>query len=71
MLLHFFIIISQIVYGIKVLPKGDPYLSTAEKALAALTFAGIPGSFLVDVLPIRVLYYLTILLLFVFTILYQ
>ena len=43
---------SQIVYGIKVLPKEDPYIATAENAIAGVTVAGNPGAFLVDVLPI-------------------
>jgi hypothetical protein len=41
------------VYGIKVLPRADPYIAIAEKALDAITFAINPGAFLVDVLPIR------------------
>ena len=40
------------MYEIKVLPKDDPYIPTAEKAVAALAYAGIPGQSLVDVLPI-------------------
>jgi hypothetical protein len=40
------------MYGIKVLPTNDPYLETAETAMAALAKAGTPGAFLVDTLPI-------------------
>lgn len=40
------------MYEIKVLPKDDSYIPTAEKAVAALVYAGIPGQSLVDVLPI-------------------
>jgi hypothetical protein len=40
------------VYGIRILPTGDPYIETAEKALAAITEAGNPGTFLVDTFPI-------------------
>jgi hypothetical protein len=43
----------QVVYGIKVLASQDPYIDTAEKALASLGVAGNPGSFLVDVIPMR------------------
>ena len=43
---------SQIVYGIKVLPTEDPYITTAENALAGVTAAANPGAFLVDTLPI-------------------
>lgn len=43
---------AQVVYGIKVLPKGDPYIKAAEEALAAIKEAGNPGTFLVDILPI-------------------
>jgi hypothetical protein len=46
-------LIIQIVYGIKVLPKDDPYITTAEKVAEAAATAGIPGAFLVDSLPIR------------------
>jgi hypothetical protein len=42
----------QIVYGIKVLPKGDPYITLAEEALSTLSKAGNPGVFLVDTAPI-------------------
>ena len=43
---------NQIIYGIKVLPKDDPYIETAKNALASLNIAGAPGAFLVDMLPI-------------------
>jgi hypothetical protein len=54
-LFHFFADYStlQVVYGIKVLASQDPYIDTAEKALASLSVAGNPGSFLVDVIPMR------------------
>ena len=41
------------MYGLEVLPNGDPYITTAEKAMAGVTAAGTPGPFLVDTLPIR------------------
>jgi hypothetical protein len=41
----------QIVYGIKALPTGDPFIEAAEKAMEALSFAENPGTFLVDLLP--------------------
>jgi len=43
---------NQIIYGIKVLPKDDPYIETAKAALGTLNIAGNPGTFLVDMLPI-------------------
>ncbi|KAF8513234.1 cytochrome P450 [Gautieria morchelliformis] len=45
-------IIMEVVYGIKVLPRGDPYIDMAEKAIAGTVIAGNPGAFLVDVLPV-------------------
>ncbi|KAF8493347.1 cytochrome P450 [Gautieria morchelliformis] len=44
--------IIEVVYGIKVLPKADPYIAIAEKAMEVVSLAANPGSFLVDVLPI-------------------
>jgi hypothetical protein len=43
----------QIVYGIEVQSMGDPYIETAEKAMKGLGEAGLPGTFFVDILPIR------------------
>ncbi|GJJ06879.1 hypothetical protein Clacol_001075 [Clathrus columnatus] len=45
-------IIMEITYGIKVQPKGDPYIKLAETAIAVASQAGSPGAFLVDVIPI-------------------
>ena len=39
-------------YGIAVQESGDPYISVAEKAFEGIAFAGIPGAFWVDLLPI-------------------
>ncbi|KAF9466030.1 cytochrome P450 [Collybia nuda] len=44
--------IMDICYGIKVSETNDPYISIAEEALDGITQAGIPGQFLVDLLPI-------------------
>ncbi|KAF8510589.1 cytochrome P450 [Gautieria morchelliformis] len=44
--------IVEIVYGIRIRPKDDPYIKTAETALAGITEAGPPGTFLVDTIPI-------------------
>ncbi|KAF8506214.1 cytochrome P450 [Gautieria morchelliformis] len=44
--------IMEITYGIDVLPSGDPYIQLAEQATEASESALIPGSFLVDILPI-------------------
>ncbi|KAF8510633.1 cytochrome P450 [Gautieria morchelliformis] len=44
--------IMEIIYGIDVLPGGDPYIQLAEQATEAMLSAVIPGGFLVDTLPI-------------------
>ena len=43
--------ILSITYGIDVLPKDDPYISLAEKAIHPMLVAAVPGTFLVDALP--------------------
>ncbi|PPQ80129.1 hypothetical protein CVT25_001428 [Psilocybe cyanescens] len=43
--------IMSAAYGISVEDSGDPHITNAEKALAGLAAAGIPGSFLVDLIP--------------------
>ncbi|KAF9457686.1 cytochrome P450 [Collybia nuda] len=43
--------IMLITYGIEVLPKADPYIDMAERALESVAIAGVPGAFLVDALP--------------------
>ncbi|KAF9044364.1 putative CyP450 monooxygenase [Panaeolus papilionaceus] len=46
-------IIMGAVYGIKIDDsKDDPYVATIEGAMEGLAAAGVPGSFLVDYLPI-------------------
>ncbi|KAF8587791.1 cytochrome P450 [Ramaria rubella] len=45
-------VIIHAVYGIQVLPEGDPYMETARKAMAAVEEAANPGSFFIDFLPI-------------------
>ena len=42
----------KIGYGITVQESDDPYVAIAEEALKGVAEAGIPGSFLVDLLPI-------------------
>lgn len=44
--------IMKVVYGITVKDSADPYVSAAEELLEGLTASGVPGAFLVDVLPI-------------------
>jgi len=44
-------IIMETTYGIRVKPKDDPYIIIAEEALKASGEAGVPGRFLVDILP--------------------
>ncbi|KAH9476135.1 Cytochrome P450 monooxygenase COX2 [Psilocybe cubensis] len=43
--------IMTVAYGIKVKESGDPYLATGHESLKGLAAAGIPGSFLVDLVP--------------------
>ncbi|KAF9044254.1 cytochrome P450 [Panaeolus papilionaceus] len=43
--------IMRVAYGITVKESGDPYITNAEQALYGLAEAGIPGSFLVDLIP--------------------
>ncbi|KAJ3831371.1 cytochrome P450, partial [Lentinula raphanica] len=45
-------IIFAIAYGIHVEHKDDPNIAAAERMMAVLSAAGIPGTFLVDVFPI-------------------
>jgi hypothetical protein len=40
-----------VVYGIKVLPHDDSYISVAEEALDGMARAANPGAFLVDIIP--------------------
>ena len=42
----------KIGYGIAVKESDDPYISIAEEAFQGIVEAGIPGAFLVDLLPI-------------------
>ena len=42
----------KIGYGIAVKETEDPYISVAEDVLDGLTRAGVPGTFLVDLVPI-------------------
>jgi hypothetical protein len=44
--------IMKIGYGIAVQETNDPYISVAEEVLDGLTQAGVPGTFLVDLVPI-------------------
>lgn len=44
--------IMSVVYGIKVKDSGDPYVSAAEELLEGVTASGVPGAFLVDMLPV-------------------
>ncbi|THU98377.1 cytochrome P450 [Dendrothele bispora CBS 962.96] len=45
-------IIMEVTYGIDVLPRGDPYVESANRASDGPIQAGIPGTFWVDYLPI-------------------
>lgn len=44
--------IIEISYGFEALPKNDPYIDTAEKGLATVAIAALPGAFLVDTIPL-------------------
>jgi hypothetical protein len=44
--------IMKIGYGIAVRETNDPYISVAEEVLNGLAQAGVPGTFLVDLVPI-------------------
>jgi hypothetical protein len=44
--------IMKIGYGIAVQETNDPYISVADEVLDGLTQAGVPGTFLVDLIPI-------------------
>lgn len=45
--------ILAVAYGIEVQEKDDPFLATAERVAAAVETIGMPGSHLVDLIPIR------------------
>ncbi|KAJ3965802.1 cytochrome P450 [Lentinula raphanica] len=45
-------LIFAIAYGIHIEHKDDPNIAAAERMMAVLSAAGIPGAFLVDVFPI-------------------
>lgn len=42
----------SVAYGISVQESDDPYITNAEEALMGLAEAGVPGAFLVDLIPI-------------------
>lgn len=43
----------DVVYGIRILPKDDPYVEIVEKGARSIGEALVPGAFLVDYFPIR------------------
>ncbi|KAJ7616483.1 cytochrome P450 [Roridomyces roridus] len=45
-------LIISATYGIDVLPSDDPYIHIAEEAMYGLSIACVPGSFLVDSIPL-------------------
>ena len=49
---HFASSIFNVVYGLDVKPKNDPYLVLARGVVEGGVIAGVPGAFLVDMLPI-------------------
>ena len=40
------------MYGLAILPENDPLVKTTEEALDGLLHAGVPGRFLVDIIPL-------------------
>lgn len=42
----------SIAYGVKVKDSDDPYITNAEEALKGLAEAGIPGTYMVDFIPL-------------------
>ena len=42
----------DISYGITTLDSNDPYISIAEEVSGGIAEAGVPGAFLVDLIPI-------------------
>jgi hypothetical protein len=44
--------IMSVAYGITVQPKDDIYIETAEKGVRSLFLAAVPGTFLVDSIPL-------------------
>ncbi|KAF5372144.1 hypothetical protein D9758_005118 [Tetrapyrgos nigripes] len=44
--------ILEVAYGLRSTSSNDPYITTAEGALAALAVAATPGAFMVDAIPI-------------------
>ncbi|KAF9002581.1 cytochrome P450 [Cyathus striatus] len=44
--------IMKVAYGINVRESNDPYILNAEESLHGLSEAGVPGKFLVDLIPV-------------------
>lgn len=44
--------ILEIVYGIEVQPRNDPYINIVEKAIEAMTFGGTQRARVFDAFPI-------------------
>jgi hypothetical protein len=42
----------EICYGIAILEHNDPYISIAKEVVEGIAEAGVPGAFLVDLLPV-------------------
>ncbi|KAJ7810955.1 cytochrome P450 [Mycena olivaceomarginata] len=45
-------VIISVTYGINVQPADDPYVALAEEAIKSLSYARVPGRFIVDSIPI-------------------
>lgn len=44
--------IMSVAYGLDVQPHDDPYIKVAEHGVEGFSIAAVPGTFLVDALPI-------------------
>ena len=46
-------LVLRIAYGYKTLDQDDPMIKVAERALQAISTAGTPGKWMVDIIPAR------------------
>ena len=45
----------RVTYGIEIVNTNDAYITTAEQAMNAIIETAVPGTFMVDNLPIRMI----------------
>lgn len=46
-------VVMSLTYGLEITSHDDPFLSSAERALAIMEEVAVPGAFLVDTFPSR------------------